>query len=170
MSAATITQHEKLLGLGEEYQRAIHAGTVSRDAAFVIANVPEERRQEVLDDAIRRQRDDEDQKKGKKSGAAKKGGVKSKHVKAAARDAGVASGARSKGEIKEFFEGCMGPAYGHPDGAVHQYCKNMLLWIDGEITDRTLYKYFDAMVEGAPKGTMPTITKGATNGKPAKKK
>ena len=180
-SPATITQHEKLLDLTEDVQKAIHEGTVSRDAAFALVvalkDIPADKKAEVqaaiLDNARNRQKQEtaaasdaaaeaevnapKKGKGGKKSGAAGKGGVKAKHVKAAAREVAGAVTSRSKKDIIEFFEGCLGPAYGYPDGAVHQFVNNFTKWVKGEITDRTLVKYFDAMVEKAAMGTAASV-------------
>ena len=119
-------------------------------------------------------------KAGKKKAAKKKAAAaKSKVIKGKLREIDPdKSKARSKKEILEFFEGCKGPVYGHANGAVHQFVDNLLKYAAGEIQDRTLEKYFDAMVDKAPKGTpapkvetAPADDKGkATATPPAKKK
>lgn len=103
-------------------------------------------------------------KTGNVSGAAKSGGVKAKHVKTAAREADPAvRQSRSKKDIVEYFEAMMGPVYGYETGAVWQFCSNFIKWVKGEIAqDRTLDKYWNAMVEKAPRGTPPPpVAKGA---------
>ncbi len=173
VSPATVTQHEKLLKLSDEIQKAIHEGVISRDAAFVLVSQPVDKQQEILDVAIGKQRGEVEveaaasaeaevnapkpKKAGKRSGAAGKGGVKAKHVRAAAREVTGTTTKRSRGEILEFFAGMIGPAYGYPDGAVHQFCNNFEKWAKGEIQDRTLDKYWAAMVERSPKGTAASV-------------
>ena len=119
-------------------------------------------------------------KAGKKKAAKKKAAAaKSKVIKGKLREIDPdKSKARSKKEILEFFEGCKGPVYGHANGAVHQFVDNLLKYAAGEIQDRTLEKYFDAMVDKAPKGTpAPKVETAPADGKgkttatpPAKKK
>lgn len=172
VSEAQITQHEKLLGLDEMFQIAIAEGRLTREGAYALLKVKKDQRQNVFDAAVKAQKAELGEgaigaaqsdldpkpatKKGKTSGAAKQGGVKAKHVKKAARAADPDTvQSRSKKEIVEYFEGQMGPAYGYADGAVHQFCGNFIKWVKGEIQDRTLDKYWDALVEKAPRGTMP---------------
>ena len=120
-------------------------------------------------------------KKATKKKAVKKAAAaaKTKVIKKKLREGGGPTvTARSKKEILEFFEGCKGPVYGHANGAVHQFVDNLLKYAAGEIQDKTLEKYFDAMVDKAPKGTpapkaetAPADDKGkATATPPAKKK
>lgn len=103
---------------------------------------------------------------GKKKGAGKGGKkttapktkkaaavAKTKVIREKLREVEPGKTARSKKEILEFFAGCRGPAYGHPNGAVHQFVDNLMKYAAGEIQDRTLEKYFDAMVDKAAKGS-----------------
>lgn len=186
-SEAQITQHEKLLDLDEEYQQAIADGRLTREGAYALLKVAKTKRKDVYDAALKKQKtelgegiimwaasppdldpttDSAGKGKGKRSGAAKAGGVKAKHVKQAAREADPDSRqARSKKEIVEWFEGMLGSAYGHSDGAVHVFVGNFLKWVKGEIQDRTLDKYWNALVECAPKGTAPKPENGAPKSK-----
>lgn len=178
VSEAQITQLEKLLTLDEVYHKHIADGVLKADGAFALLKVKADKRDEVFKLAQEKQKAEltgldvyraampETQapgpalegtkKKGAKSGAAKEGGVKSKHIKSAARQVEPGTKqSRTKKEILEFFAGCLGPAYGYENGAVHQFVINFAKFAKGEIQERTLEKYFDAMVEKAPRGTPP---------------
>jgi ParB/RepB/Spo0J family partition protein len=174
-SEAQITQHEKLLGLEEEFQQAMVDGKLTREGAYALLKVKKEKRKVVYDAAMGKQKRElgeaaileADQRQGykdanldstkaKKSGAAKAGGVKAKHVKAAAREADPESKqSHSMKDWIEWLEGCQGPAYGHANGAVWVFVDKFKEWRKGTLSDRTLFKYWDAMVEKAPRGAAP---------------
>ena len=175
-SEAQITQHEKLLNLDEEFQLAIAEGKLTREGAYALLKVKKDQRKAVFEAAAKAQKaelgegaiaagatsleptETETKKGGKKSGASKEGGVKAKHVKQAARNQDPESKqSRSKKEIVDYFAAMLGPAYGYPDGAVHQFCVNFTRWVKGEIQDRTLDKYWDALVDKAPRGSASSI-------------
>lgn len=206
VSRATINQHEKLNALPDEMKLKVHKGELSRQDAYDLAAIAEKDGPDAALKALAAaeaaasagdvsgvEHETDAPAAGAAGGAgtgtgagngkkkstntAKKAkGKKSAAIKAAKREAGVAT-PRNKKELVEFFEGCLGPVYGYPDGAVHQFCVNFVKYAAGEITDRTLTKYFDAMVDQAPKGTAASVKKeepaketGAAKGGKRKKK
>lgn len=189
VSPATVTQHLKLLELPEELKKQVHDGVISRDAAFTLAGVKSDKVEEVVNKAKELQAKENESKPPKlpnkttpqtatqstpqpttKAGKpdAKRvqgrdtGTVKARHVKAAARETEGATDKpqpRTRKEIIEFFDCCEGPRYGHADGAVQTFVRQFRLWAAGKLTDRTLEKYFDTMVEKADRGTSPLKAK-----------
>lgn len=184
-SEAQITQHEKLMELDEEFQQAVGEGKLTREGAYALLKVKAVRRKEVYDAALKKQKvelgegailsgildstpEDKPAKKSKVSGASKAGGVKAKHVKSAAREADPESKqSRSMKDWVEYLEACQGPVYGYPNGAVWLFVDNFKKWRKGEIQDRTLDKYWNNMVESAPRGTSDSAT-GKSAAKPKK--
>lgn len=93
-----------------------------------------------------------EESEGAKKKSKKAKGAKARAIREAAEAAGIKT-PRSKKQILEFFTSCYGPAYGHPNGAVHQFVDALMKFAQGELSERTLYKYWDACVDKAPKGT-----------------
>ena len=175
VSPAQITQHEKLLSdLPEDVQLKVHTGELSRDDAFGLAKIAKtqgaEEASKTAQEAVDAGKEEEaaaaatgtGKKAAKKKAAAKKAVIKKK-----LQDDPNTKTPRSKKEILAFFESCYGPLYGHPNGAVHQFVDNLIKYAAGEVTDRTLYKYFDLMVDKAPKGTAEAKKDNAPNTSPA---
>lgn len=119
----------------------------------------------------------------KKKAAKKKAkAAKSKVIRQAARTVDPNKPKpRTKSEIMEFFDGLEGPVYGYANGAVHIFIQQLRKFAGGEISDRTMEKYFALMVDKAdrgkpePKKTEPVekvaAPKAATKkGQPKKKK
>ena len=161
VSSATVTQHLRLLKLAPEVQEKVHKGELSREAAFVVTDVPVEQQAAVVEQAEQAQQQEEKQEGVSGQTKRKTGKVKSRHVKEAARAAGgekVRPQARSKKEIVEWFDIAEGPAYGYPDGAVHTFVREFRAWVSGESkTDRKLQAAFDALVEKAARGTKASL-------------
>jgi ParB/RepB/Spo0J family partition protein len=167
VSPATVIQHTKLLELPENIQTQVHEGTLSREAAFALVDVKPEKRQEVIDKAKEKQKAETQAAKAeptagvpanKPSAASGRDTktVKTRHVKAAAREVEGATEkpqTRTRKELLDYFSEKEGPAYGHADGAVQTFIRELILWAKGLSTDRKLDKLWDAMVERAPKGT-----------------
>lgn len=178
VSPATITQYEKLLSLPEELQAKVHTGELTRDDAFKLVVIADKQGADVAVAAVKEaeraavqvqeadatewveavEPDAIPAKAGKPKNAKKAvkaaAVAKSKVIKQKAREAAPDRPMpRSKSEILEFFEGLQGPVYGHANGAPRQFIENLLKYAAGELTDRTLEKYWAAMVEKAYKGT-----------------
>lgn len=181
VSPATVTQYETLGKLPEDVQTKVHTGELSRDDAFKLAVIAEKKgpdaAKQVADEAEAKgaeaaeEAEAKSAAKGKTStGAKAKKAAKTKVIKKAAREADPDKPQpRSKKEIIEYFEAMLGPVYGHPNGAVHMFVKNFVLWCAGEIQERTLDKYWDALVEKAAKGTPEPIKKDEEKKEPVKK-
>lgn len=104
----------------------------------------------------------------KKARTKKAKAAKSKAIKEAAREADPDKLVpRSKKDLMEFFTSCYGPAYGYADGAVHKFVDALERFAAGGLSDRALYKYWDACVEGADKGT-PESNESVPNKVPGK--
>lgn len=116
-------------------------------------------------------------KAGTKKKAAKKkaAAAKSKVIKKAKRDlAGdepPTAKKRTVKEIGEFFDGLLGPAYGHANGTIHRFLQKFQDYRAGTLSDRTFETYFEKMVEKADRGTPESAkTETAEGGKKAAKK
>lgn len=195
VSPATITQYETLLKLPKELQGKVHTGELTRDNAFMLAAISDKQGAEVaaqvaadaesagaaVETEVMQQGDVESEapKKTNKKATKKAAAAKTKVIKQAAREADPDKKTpRSKKEIMDFFTSCYGPAYGHPSGAVHKFVGALEQYAAGELSDRTLYKYWDACVDKADKGVPEVAAKSAkgdvepavTKQAPAKKK
>jgi ParB family chromosome partitioning protein len=168
VSPALITTYEELLKLPDDMQAKVHRNEVSRDDAFKLAKIAKEKGADVaastLAEAEKAASDVAEQaaaegKKGVKKAAS---AAKRKKIAQAARESSDTPSPRSKKEILEYFEGMMGPAYGYANGAVWMFVENLLKYAAGEIQERTLDKYWDAMVEKAARGTAPPKEKVET--------
>lgn len=178
VSPATVNQYEKLLKLPDVLQAQVHAGTTSRDDAFKLALIAEKQGEDaavqaarlgesaaaevdaVVDDATtdavadQHAHETPSEAKKRKSASKKAKAAKSKVIAKAARDADPDKvKPRTKTEILDFFASCRGPVYGHANGAVHVFVDKLEEYAAGTLSDRTLYKYFDAVCVGADKGT-----------------
>jgi ParB/RepB/Spo0J family partition protein len=168
VSPATVTQYEKLLKLEADIQAQIHEGTISRDAAFVLAGVSKDKRKEVLAQAETLQKAEAEPKqeptesepsteqtiKGK-SKPRETGTVKARHVRAAARSVEGATDKpqpRTKKDILEFFDALEGPISGYADGLPHLFIKTFRSWCAGIGSDKKLEKSWLELIERAPKG------------------
>lgn len=113
-------------------------------------------------------------KSGKKKGGAvkkKAAAARTSVISKAAREAAEKSDKtkvipRKKKEILEFFESCLGPVYGHANGAVHGFVGVLLDYAAGKVTDKKLQNAFDrlALVDGVDKGTPAKVVKPAMEG------
>lgn len=177
VSAATVSQYEKLLGLPEEVQEKVAAGEMSNDAAFQLMKEPPEHRETILQRAKRKQAEEDrpydtgmavedfgavadppidapaasptKPKKAKKAGT-----LKAKHIRAAAREVtGRTEDKRGRTEILDWFRSQLGPANGHPNGSIHMFCDAFPQWADGGISDKKINQLWDKMVEKADRGT-----------------
>lgn len=169
VSKATVTEYEKLATLPDDVKVKIHLNELSSQDGLRLARILEAEGEEGLRLALQ----DADEaagvvEKGKGTKKAAKG-AKAKAIKKAAGKAKLkkdpnASTPRSKSEILEFFEGQAGPANGHPNGAVHVFVRNLTLFAAGEITERTLDKYFSIMVEKADRGKAEPVVEAKGDG------
>lgn len=174
VSPATVTQHEKLLTLEPEFQEKVHGGVMSADAAFKLLDVKPELRGEVLEKAGAEVIPAVTPVKGKitakgkaKIKARNTGKIQAKHVKKAARNTEGATDkaqAMNRKEIVEFFAEIRdSPLYGYPDGQVRAFASYFTeKFVAGLGSERTMYKYFDAMVERAGRGTVVSAKDGVT--------
>lgn len=168
MNAASVTQYEKLIGPGcsGELQKALHDGTLSMDSVLEVlkAKVQPEKQPEVIKAAREIQKSEAKEKSEKastpeKAEKALKAGEKARIEKPAVKKAikravPEASLKPSFREFKDLLEGLDGPAYGNQDGAVREWVRYTIdKYLEGEGTETTWVKKFDAMVEKAPKGT-----------------
>lgn len=169
VSPATISQHLKLLELPNDIQMRVHKGELSNDAAFALVNVKPEKRAEVLAKGAEIQQAEaaktdtpqtitpvaQGTQPPPKKAPRKTKTVKARHVKEAARETPGAEAkpqARSRKEIVDFFVDNQGPAYGYPNGSIHKFLAAFVKWAHGELSDRTLDKYFSEMVVKADRG------------------
>ena len=95
------------------------------------------------------------------------GKIQAKHVKKAARNTEGATDkaqAMNRKEIVEFFAEIRdSPLYGYPDGQVRAFASYFTeKFVAGLGSERTMYKYFDAMVERAGRGTVVSAKDGVT--------
>ncbi|PWT88245.1 MAG: hypothetical protein C5B54_10935 [Acidobacteria bacterium] len=155
VSAATVTQYEKLLGLDADMQKKVHEGDVSRDDAFRLAEVTASEGAKKAAEIEQAATLAHDEVLGAGGTKKKAKAAKTKAIKKATRKETTP---RSKSEIIEFFEGMLGPAYGYPNGNVHMFVNKFIAWCKGELSDQTLEKYWDEMVQLAFKGT-PEVNK-----------
>lgn len=93
-STAYVTQHEKLLALSAKERRQVHEGYISRPAAFELAKVSQETRDEIVPVAeqVGKEREEKPAGKGGKAGRQGKAKVQVGDVRKAAKK--VAKGAR----------------------------------------------------------------------------
>lgn len=152
VSAATVTQYERLGKLSAGMQEKVHVGEISRDVAFTLADIAEKKGPEAAEKALNEGEAAEKAVQAAGGGRKKQKAAKGKAVKKAARAEGDVK-PRSKSGIMEFFTSCYGPAYGYPNGAMHQFVGALEKFAHGELSERTLYKYWDACVGNAEKGT-----------------
>ena len=171
VSPATVSQHLKLLELDQDTQIKIHKGEMSRDAAFALIAVPPSKRTEVLakgqeiqaekqankpePTAVQAPNKTETLKPAPKKIERKTGTVQAKNIKEAIREtpgAETKPQKRSRSEIIAWAEDNQGPAYGYPNGSIHKFFQAFIKWAAGELSDRTLDKYFGEMVSKADKG------------------
>src|SRR5262245_39656703 len=152
VSPAYITTHEKLLKLDAALQSSIHKGEMSVDAALKLANVPEEKRDEVISTAGRIAQSENisagqqsqsptttevpgvaHKRRSAKAGKGGAGAIKARHVSKAKRQvAGASKKAepRTKLDLVEFIETeLMGPVFGED---VHKFATYLLGWLKGE--------------------------------------
>jgi len=162
VSPAQVTTHEKLLRLPKDIQTKIHEGIYSADFGFELSNVKPEERTTVLAAAARAQIT-ENVKEGakaaagkaaKKAGATKKGGVKSKHVRKAAREAGAQKKvkSRTRGEIIEYFTMRDAPDWGLDGSLTREFLRVFAEeFVTGKCSDAAFDTVFDPMIEAAMK-------------------
>jgi ParB/RepB/Spo0J family partition protein len=183
VSGATVTQYETLARLPDEMQAKVHRGELSRDDAFRLAAIVEangveaaeeaEQKGVEAEEAVVKQEVFEAEVEGRavKNVGKKRKAARSLAIRNAAREADTGrSVPRKRNEIIEYFKGMRGPAYGHPNGAVHRFVDNFLRWSAGEVQNRTLDVYWDAMVEKASKGTSTPLKSPTVKKYAAKKK
>lgn len=211
-SPAKVTEAEKLLSLPEDIQMQVGKGELSGEAAreLIKHGKTAEERKEILEKAKQKQKEEEKEpesaetaetmpataggvevhteaapvKKGKKARKTKT--VKTKHVRAAAREVTGASTKRSRGDILDFFRSQLGPANGYPNGAIHVFCDGFIGWAEGKLSDRKLNVLWDNLVEKTDRGKpepkselgpsalkaagVPRTIKAGSAGRPAPKK
>jgi ParB/RepB/Spo0J family partition protein len=203
VSPAQISQHEKLLNLAPEVLERVAKGELTKDDAFRLERIQEKKGSEAavktmheaieegenvevaaeveehLETAAVGSRTGKKKKVVKKKAVAKKkAAAKSAAIKKAEREADPDKAKqRSKKEVLDFFASLRGPAYGYPNGAVWQFVDKLFEFAAGKLQERTLIRWFDAMVEKAPKGTADSVSSdrapavaSSAKGKAAKKK
>lgn len=153
----------------EVAQQAVETGKAVEQAAVDVAAETEV--DEAAGDAGEAEGAETGKKTAKKKAAKKKAAAaKSKVIRRATREVDPNKPKpRTKGEIVEFFDGLEGPVYGHPNGAIHVFIQQFRKFAAGEISDRTMEKYFALMVENAKKGTPEPKKAEETVGEPPKK-
>ncbi len=169
VSPATVMQYGKLLDLEPDIQEQVHAGKISRDAAFVLAGIDKDKRGEVIQKAEQKQEAEKEkvQSEGLPGNKSKDTGtLKTRHIKEAARETEGATkknSSRSKKEIVEFFESLDGPISGDKDSKARVFILGVSDYAAGKIGDNKLQKLWLDLI-GAD-----TTAKTKAAGKPAPK-
>lgn len=162
VSPATVTQHEKLMEIGVEIQDKLHAGVISAQSAFDLLNVKPEKRREVIERAERIESESAPVEPASSTAPELKPAASPKRIKhdsivKAVRqtpDSTDAPVAKSRREILDYFAEKDGPAYGHLNSAVREFCRYFVeSWATGKGTDRTADAKFDGMSQKSFRGT-----------------
>ena len=122
-----LSQMKKLVTLSKEEQEEVRSGNLNTSTAFILADLPSEERKEVL--AVAK---DED------------GKVQSEIVKKEVRKRKIAAGkgktGRSLKEIRDFFDGLIGPG---EKESVRGLATKLLRFMSGEINDKEMVDYLN---------------------------